>query len=283
MQVQRVAAFSRGQNGGNPAGVVLLDEPIAEADMRRIAQQVGYSETAFAVAQAQENTSWRVRYFSPESEIPFCGHATIALGSVLGETFGPGTYELHLNHAVIAVTTRLSESGTVTELTSPETRSELLGDRATAETLALFGLAPSDLDVRLPPARIHGGSDHVVLAVRSRGLLAAMHYDLEEGRDLMRRLGLVTIMLVYVEDEQHFSVRNAFASGGVLEDPATGAAAAAFAGYLRDRHWPHGGEPILSQGDDMGTPCLIRVGVPDKPGSSVRLSGETRKVLEQES
>lgn len=57
----------------------------------------------------------------------------------------------------------------------------------------------------------------------------------------MRRHGLVTIMLLHVEDEQTFVARNAFAPGGVLEDSATGAAAAAVAGYLRDQGWSHGG------------------------------------------
>ena len=48
--------------------------------MQRIAAEVGYSETAFAM---RDGDRWRVRYFSPEAEVPFCGHATIALGAAL--------------------------------------------------------------------------------------------------------------------------------------------------------------------------------------------------------
>ncbi len=67
MEVQRIAAFSQDEQGGNPAGVVLLDEPIPEAEMARIAAEVGYSETAFAVQKGSDGKDWRVRYFAPES------------------------------------------------------------------------------------------------------------------------------------------------------------------------------------------------------------------------
>jgi predicted PhzF superfamily epimerase YddE/YHI9 len=73
-----------------------------------------------------------------------------------------------------------------------------------------------------------------------------------------------------------FQVRNAFAVGGVLEDPATGAAAAVFAGYLRDRGWPHGGVINIVQGEDMGMRSLIRAEISEIAGSSIRASGTAR-------
>ena len=85
-------------------------------------------------------------------------------------------------------------------------------------------------------------------------------------------------MLVFVESDQTFVVRNAFASGGVLEDPATGAAAAAFAGYLRDQNWPHGGNITIRQGEDMGCPSLIEVELDEIPGAPVRVSGNEKMI-----
>ena len=105
----------------------------------------------------------------------------------------------------------------------------------------MFAYSEADLDPRIPPARIHGGADHLVLALNTRQALSAMRYDLSVGRVWMNREALVTILFVFAETNQLFHTRNAFASGGVLEDPATGAASAAFAGYLRDLAWPHGG------------------------------------------
>jgi predicted PhzF superfamily epimerase YddE/YHI9 len=82
-------------------------------------------------------------------------------------------------------------------------------------------------------------------------------------------------LLVYVE-EQIFHTRNPFAYGGVHEDPATGAASAAFAGYLRDINWPHGGSIDLIQAEDMGMRSLIRAEIADELGSSIRVSGQAR-------
>ena len=276
MDVLRISAFSHEGTGGNPAGVVLLDKLAEREEMARVAAQVGYSETAFA-AQADDG-AWRVRYFSPESEVPFCGHATIALGAALGDTFGADTYQLVLNDAEISVEVEATPAGMVATLTSPSTHSCVATAKERADALKLFGLTEADLDDRLPPARIHGGADHLLIALSKRTRLKAMNYDLDKGREMMRRYELVTVMLVHIDGEQTFSSRNAFASGGVLEDPATGAAAAAFAGYLRDVGWPHGGSFTIRQGEDMGAPSLLSVTLTDTPGAPVRVSGRTRKI-----
>lgn len=268
-EIQRIAAFSDGERGGNPAGVVIGDAHPAESEMRRIAAEVGFSETAFA---ARTGDGWRVRYFSPESEVPFCGHATIALGAALAAQFGDGVYALTLNDAKITV----EGSGSAVALQSPPTRSRPASPELVAEALALFGYCERDLDPRLPPAVIHGGADHLLLALKTREAVAAMRYELDAGRALMVREGLVTIVLAYAETPRLFHTRNAFASGGVYEDPATGAATAALAGYLRDLGWPHGGAIEIVQGEDMGSRSRLRAEIPDERGSSIRVSGTTR-------
>lgn len=282
MNIQRIAAFSHENKGGNPAGVVILDAAMGEAEMARIAAEVGYSETAFAMPLENGENAWRVRYFSPESEVPFCGHATIALGAALGARHGAASFRLRLNHAEITVEAEPTDAGMAATLFSPATRSRPADEAELQDALSLFGLSSADLDDRLPPARIHAGADHVMLALQSRSRLSAMSYNLDEGRQTMRRHGLVTIMLVHIEEQQTFVARNAFASGGVLEDPATGAAAAAFAGYLRDQGWPHGGHFVIRQGEDMGAPSVIEVNLSEVAGSPVRVSGSARMIKDAE-
>ncbi|RDD91561.1 PhzF family phenazine biosynthesis protein [Acidovorax sp. BoFeN1] len=274
MPLQKIAAFSDGPVGGNPAGVWTGDALPPPAEMQRIAAGVGFSETAFAAPQG--SGGWRVRYFSPETEVPFCGHATIALGAALARREGDGVFDLALSHARITVEGRGSGDLVQAALLSPPTRSGPLPAGLLDSLLALFGLAFGDLDPRIPPALIHGGADHAVLALRSRARLAAMHYALDAGRTLMLASGLVTVVLVVVESDQLFHTRNAFASGGVLEDPATGAATAALAGYLRDLGWPHGGAIDVVQGEDMGMRSRLRAEIGPVPGSSIRVSGTAR-------
>lgn len=271
--VLRIAAFSDGSRGGNPAGVWIGDVLPDASKMQAIAAEVGFSETAFA---APERDGWRVRYFSPLMEVPFCGHATIALGAALAHRYGDRSFGLHLNHAVISVSGQRDGTTIAAALQSPPTRSAPLEASLQDELLDLFGYATSDLDPRLPPAKIHGGANHAVLGLRSRDALARMTYDFERGRALMDRAGLVTVALVTVETARLFHVRNAFAAGGVVEDPATGAAAAAFAGYLRDIGWPHGGAIDIVQGEDMGARSLIRAEIGEMAGSSIRVSGTAR-------
>lgn len=277
-ELVRIAAFADGLQGGNPAGV-WLGASLPEADeMQRIAAEVGFSETAFAAPlHSAEGREWRVCYFSPEAEVPFCGHATIALGVALARHSGEGEYELQLNQARIRVSGWQDGAGQwQAALHSPPTRSQSASPEQVVAALALFGYTQADLDPRIPPALIHGGADHLVLALHSRAALAAMCYELAQGRALMQAQGWVTVLLVHAAGERHFHSRNPFAYGGVYEDPATGAATAAFAGYLRDIHWPHGGAIDIQQGEDMGMPSRMHAEIPAEPGSGIRVSGQAR-------
>ncbi|WP_343848708.1 PhzF family phenazine biosynthesis protein [Rhodanobacter soli] len=279
MGVLRIAAFSDANSGGNPAGIMLADKLPDADEMQRVAAEVGFSETAFA---APLGTGWRVRYFSPESEVPFCGHATIALGAALALRHGDGIFGLALNQADITVEGCRNGEVITAALQSPPTQSMPARAPLVSAALDLFGYTADDLDPRIPPALVHGGADHLALGLRSRETLAAMKYDLDTGRRLMKQAGLVTILLVWAETSQRFHTRNPFASGGVYEDPATGAATAAFAGYLRDIEWPHGGVIDLLQGEDMGMRSRLRAEIPTTPGSSIRVSGTARIMSEFE-
>jgi PhzF family phenazine biosynthesis protein len=271
--VLRIAAFSDGDHGGNPAGVWIGPALPPDAEMQRLAHAVGFSETAFA---ARSGDGFRVRYFSPEAEVAFCGHATIALGAALARTFGDGVYPLALNQANITVEGRRDGALTSAALQSPPTRSQPADPQLVSAALDLFGYSEADLDPRIPPGLAHAGNDHLVLALASRDLLAAMRYDLRLGRELMLAHGLVTIVLVWAESARLFHTRNPFAAGGVYEDPATGAGTAALAGYLRDLGWPHGGAIDVVQGENMGMRSRLHAGIGDEPGSSIRVAGTAR-------
>lgn len=273
MNIQRIAAFSDNNAGGNPAGVVLCDALPSRENMQATAAKVGYSETVFA---SPDNDGWKVRYFSPESEVPFCGHATIALGAALAREHGNGVYHLALSETNITVEGNTDGVNFSAALLSPPTQSKAIEDSLKREALELFSYTESHINPSLPMALIHGGANHLVIGLSSREALASMHYDLERGRELMNNNNLVTILLAYAETPQLFHTRNPFASGGVYEDPATGAATAALAGYLRDINWPHAGTIDIVQGEDMGSRSLINAQLTDEIGSAIRVSGTAR-------
>lgn len=271
MDVLRLAAFTDDPTGGNPAGVVVADELPAADRMQEIAAEVGYSETAF-VAPAGERR-WRVRYFSPEVEVPFCGHATIATGVVLGHRDGPGRHLLDLNRATVPVEVADRDGRPYATLTSPAASSAPVDDVVLAAALRHLRWDRADLDPEFPPAEADAGAGHLLLVLRERWMLADLRYDYDRLAQLARERDWVTVHCSWRESDRRWHARDAAPAIGVREDPATGAAAAAFGGYLRDMI----GEvpPFrfeIRQGEDMGRPSTIEVDV-DANDPGVRVTG----------
>ncbi|WP_449221066.1 PhzF family phenazine biosynthesis protein [Tistrella mobilis] len=289
--VLKIAAFTSDTtdaDGGNPAGVVFADSWPSEAEMLAVARAVGYSETAFAVPdlpgpdlpRSGTAGSWRVRYFAPRQEVPFCGHATIALGAALGARMGAGVYDLTLNAGRITVEAIPDGDGDgwAAALTSPPTWTRLPPADYVARVLAEFGLGEGDLDPHLPVRLIHAGANHLVVALKDRRRLSQLGYAFARGAALQAEQSLATFLFVTAESRTRFHARNPFAIGGVYEDPATGAAAAALAGYLRDIRWLEEGAIEVVQGEDMGRPSLIHASFGPEPGSPIRISGLTAPI-----
>lgn len=264
----RLAAFTRDPQGGNPAGVWIGDALPAPGQMQRLAAEVGFSETAF-VAPAV-GVDRRVRYFSPRSEVSFCGHATIAAGVQLGELGGPGTYRFATAVGEVPVVVRAPDGQWEASLTSVEPRHEPAGARLLGDVLAALHWQVDDLDRAIAPARAYAGAWHLVLAVRRRRRLADLDYAFDALRTRMLQDGLTTLQLVWREHDTLFHARNPFPIGGVAEDPATGAAAAALGGYLRDAGLIIAPTTlVVLQGEDMGRPGRIRVDIPAAGGIGV--------------
>jgi PhzF family phenazine biosynthesis protein len=93
---------------------------------------------------------------------------------------------------------------------------------------------PEDLDPGYPVRPSNAGSEHLILVAKTRKRLADLDYDFDVLAELMRDHGLITVQLVWPESSKRYHSRNPFAGSGVVEDPATGASAAAFGGYLRE-------------------------------------------------
>ncbi len=263
--VRRYAAFSDDPEGGNPAGVVLDATGLDGPSMLAIAAEVGYSETAF-VTEDRGGGTRRVRYFSPLAEVPFCGHATVATAVALG----PGGHLFVTNAGEVPVA--VDDAGRATLTSVPAAVAELSADDVSA-LLAALRWAAGDLDPALPPRVAYAGAYHPVIAAASRRRLAVLDYDEPALKALMEARGWTTVQLVFRAGDDTFDVRNPFPVGGVYEDPATGAAAAALGGYLRALGLAADGSVLhLRQGDDLGRPSRITVELaPGEPG--VRVSG----------
>ncbi|MFI2345799.1 PhzF family phenazine biosynthesis protein [Streptomyces sp. NPDC019443] len=264
-EVLRYTAFSDDPEGGNPAGVVLDASGLGDADMLSIAADLGYSESAFLSAPpaglgGEPGRAFTIRYFSPKAEVPFCGHATVATAIALGERIGTGDLVFATRAGTVPVTVSEGGGALRATLTTVEPHCEDIAEADLAEALAALAWPAADLDPALPPRIAFAGARHLVLAAATRERLADLAYDFERLEALMHRLDLTTVQLVWRESESVFHVRDPFPVGGVVEDPATGAAAGAFGAYARELGLvPEAAVLTLHQGEDMGRPGVLTV------------------------
>jgi PhzF family phenazine biosynthesis protein len=275
----RYTAFAAAEGGGNPAGVVLDARGMSDPELLAVATDLGYSETAFLFPEddwtgspSDEDRQRRaaVRYFSPRAEVPFCGHATIATAVALAERFGTGVLDLETIAGRVPVATRRQDRQVLATLTSVEPSQDPMPPDLLERTLGALGWTHDVLDDSLPPRVAFAGARHPVLAVGSREVLARLDYDYPALDALMAEQDWTTMQLIQRERDDRFHARDPFPPGGVVEDPATGAAAAALGGYLRALGLVPASRRIrIHQGDDMGRPSLLLVDIPEQGGIEV--------------
>ncbi|WP_313927270.1 PhzF family phenazine biosynthesis isomerase [Pseudoxanthomonas sp.] len=273
--ILRYGAFTTDPAGGNPAGVVLDARGLDAAAMQRIAADVGYSETAFLSPRADGDLD--VRYFSPLAEVSFCGHATIAAMVAQARVHGPGDVVLHTQAGRVPVTV---DAGFAATLTSVPPRTAPIDAADLDALLATLGWRHDELDAALSPGLAYAGAWHPVIAAASRARLADLYYDFDALAALMKARGWTTINLVWRADAQTLHARNPFPPGGVVEDSATGAAAAALGAYLASHDLlPASRAFTIHQGHDIGRPSLLEVEVPHDVRDGVRVSGTAVEIV----
>ena len=271
-EVLRYAAFTVKGVGGNPAGVVLDAGGLDEQEMQLIAAEVNYSETAFLTARPDEPNVYDVRYFAPLQEVPFCGHATIAAAVALAEREPMDEMVFYTPAGLVSINTEQTKRGLTAELTTIAPRVATPPEGLVAASLAALHWSEDDLDPEYPALLANAGAEHLILVTRTHDRLVELDYDFDALAAIMQEHDLITLQLIWPKSRRKYFSRNPFAGSGVVEDPATGAAAAAFGGYLRElRKIGPNAAFTIRQGEEMGRPSLIQVSVIEgEPGVRVR-------------
>lgn len=279
-EVLRYAAFTTTPDGGNPAGVVPNAGGLDAARMQAIAADVGFAETVFVTDAAVDGDPRRnrVRYFSPIAEVPFCGHATIALAVVLAGRDGTGTFTFETPVGPVVIETVPGSDAVTARFTSVEPRVAGFPEGVLARLLGLLGAAREDLDPGYPPMVAFAGNWHPILVFADRAGFDSFRFDPDRLRVLMDEQDWAgTVATLHATGPYEFDARNLFPVGTITEDPATGSAAAAFGGYLRALGLV---EPpcrvVVHQGSHVGRPSLLTVDIP--PAGGIHVSGEAVEI-----
>ncbi|WCI09881.1 PhzF family phenazine biosynthesis isomerase [Arthrobacter sp. OVS8] len=255
---------------GNPAGVVLDASRLDNDGMQAIAADIGYAETVFVTESAVDGDSRRnrVRYFSPIAEVPFCGHATIALAVALSGRNGTGTFIFDTAVGPVEIETAVQGAGVTASFTSVQPRVAEFPDRVLSGLLGLLGVGRGELHPGYPPMVAFAGNWHPILVFAERRTFDSFVFDPDPVRTLMDAQNWAGTVTTLCEiGPGVFDSRNLFPVGTIAEDPATGSAAAAFGGYLRLLSLV---EPpcrvVVHQGSHVGRPSVLTVDIPVSDG-----------------
>lgn len=289
-RVYQVDAFTRECFKGNPAGVVPDANGLSDAKMQAIARELNNSETAFIFHPSAADHDVHIRFFTPTTEVPICGHATVAAHYVraIEEHVTAGTVRQLTGAGVLDVDIEQMEDDDFRIWMRQ--RAPIFGPVLSGEDqsrlLAALGIAEGDLGTG-PIEIVSTGHSKVMVPLRSRALLNGLNPNLHALSLISKDIGCNGFHLFTLADpdEDILAHGRMFAPAiGIAEDPVTGNANGPLGAYIV-RHqlipvdlWRAGLSCWMRQGETMGRPGRVRVEVGVDPKSltpiSVRIGGE---------
>lgn len=268
-KVEIVQAFlPESGNGGNRAGVVVDAAGLADAEMQRIAAAVGASETAFVLPSTR--AAVKLRFFTPKTEVPLCGHATLAAfhALALAGRFGAedGIRRLNAETAVGVLAVDVAfEEGQPQRVTLTQGRPETVAPRLmVGEVAPHLGIERARIEKAGAPIQIVStGMNTLIVPVDTRETLAAVKPG--PGLAALLTAKKAHTILLWTKTQGRPQIRvsqRVFAPHiGIDEDAATGTSTAALGAYLLSNHLVEGHAPVTAirceQGVEAGSPSFL--------------------------
>lgn len=276
IKVYLVNSFTRNNTGGNPAGVVLSPPALSVAQKIAIARQVGFSETAF-VYQGKE-TDFEVSFFTPEGEVDFCGHATLAVFFTLSslKLLTSGHYTQKTKAGILRVS--VSSDGVVMEQTLPMIRQGPdINDIATALGIDHKAIEATGLPIKI----ISTGLPDILVSVQF-GQLDILQPDYSMIASLSREFNTIGFHVFELSPEESITAhcRNFAPLYGIEEESATGSSSGALGCYLVNYVYPNSSHFQLEQERAMKCSSLIQVSIDSQDGAinRVKVGGQATMI-----
>ena len=261
---------------GNPLAVVLDSEGLDDARMQSIAREFNLAETVFVSEPKNPVNTAAVRIFTPARELPFAGHPTVGTAVLLAHLRAPELLKsedlrIVLEEKVgdvVCVARHRKGQAMAAYFTVPRAPERMGEPPSKASLAADLGLEVEDIGFDAhEPVVMGAGTANLFVPLKSLAAMGRARPDLKHwGENGGPCLYLYTRESVHAGSDFHARM---FAAGwGVYEDPATGSAAAAFAGVMMAFEKPRDGEHVVTieQGVEMGRPSFISVGLDVEDG-----------------
>jgi trans-2,3-dihydro-3-hydroxyanthranilate isomerase len=270
--------FTARRFAGNPLAVVLDAEGLDTAAMQRVAREFNLSETVFVLPPADPAHKADLRIFVPTRELPFAGHPTVGTAVLLGLIDGKsGSFTLgeKIGPVPCTVTVAGKEQGEQrgeATFTLPRLPSEVESPASNAAIAAALGLPEADIGCAShQPAVYSAGVGFTCVPVKDLAAMARISLDMGRWNDGIRPADHPDAFVYTKETAEaghHYHARMFAPEMGIPEDPATGAAVAAFTGVIMRFDRPADGNHalVIEQGYEMGRPSQIRLGLEVRGG-----------------
>lgn len=288
LSVFQVDSFTTELFGGNPAGVVLNADGLSDAQMQSIAREMNKSETAFIINRKGPGYDIEVRFFTPTSEVPICGHATIAAHYVYsGEHgIGQGTVVQKTRAGILPVEITPEDGDKRIVMTQAAIAyGDVIEGESKRELLAGLGIPGECLDDSPPVQIVSTGHSKVMVPIRTKDVLDSIRIDPAVLSALSGRIGC-NGFYAFTFDAREPGI---LASGrmfapaiGIAEDPVTGNANGPLGAYLthhgRIGKCRDGFTFEIKQGEAIGRTGYMKVHVysNDNDAELVKISGRAR-------
>lgn len=236
-KIYQVDSFTKERFHGNPAGVVLNADGLTEQQMQKIARELNNSETAFLFGSDNPEYDMEVRFFTPTTEVPICGHATIAAHYVYAKAnHSAGGRVIQKTKAGILpvdVVWKDNDYSIVMTQGTPEV-SDPLDEAVRAQIAEALGIAESDICKEYPVAISSTGHSKVMVPIYSNGLLHKLHPKEDKLIEISRQIGCngYYVFTLNPQDEILVHGRMFAPAIGISEDPVTGNANGPLGAYL---------------------------------------------------
>jgi len=285
--------FTGQRFGGNPLAVVLDADGLDTPRMQAIAREFNLSETVFVLKPQNAAHTARVRIFTPARELPFAGHPTVGTGALLAEIraqkpAGPSDALIVLEEeiGIVRVGVRLRPGAPPhAEFDAPRLPTEAGSPPPSDRLAAALGLIPAEIGFENHrPTRYTAGNAFAFVPVASLDAIAKARVATTHWDAALKGAGAFLYCRQAVHTTSSFHARMFAPDSGIAEDPATGSAAAAFAGVVhRFDVLPDGTHKrIIEQGYEMGRPSSIALTMDVHHGklAAVRIGGQAVRVAE---
>ncbi|WP_328589280.1 PhzF family phenazine biosynthesis protein [Litchfieldia alkalitelluris] len=278
MKFFQVDAFTDEPFGGNPAGVIPNAQGLEDSVMQKVARELNLSESAFLFTTSSKEYDFEIRYFTPTTEIDFCGHATLSAAWIVANELDWNKKEIMFKTNIGLIPLEIiKKEDKVSQIMMTQVEPRIKEIKTSREELAkLIGVTESDFEETFPIKLSFTGNWHLLIPVKTRKAIDQAIPNMKNLRDHNIQYNIATTHLFTFDSElDHCTLytRDFAPAVGIDEDPVTGAANGALAGYLLHEGIIEQGQShqfTIAQGHSVGRPGFLHI-IADNREKDIRI------------